>query len=52
MVAKGLAYECVPLISFIDDKTASEWKENLKRISQMLTKLSQSIERQLTRSQL
>lgn len=48
-IAKGSAYECVPLISLfgdlalIDDKTESNWKENLQRVCQMLTKLIQSI---------
>ena len=48
-IAKGSAYECVPLISLfceleiISSKIASEWKENLQRVCQMLTKLIQSI---------
>ena len=48
-IAKGSAYECVPLISLfsalslIDEKTGSEWKEFLQRICQMLTKLIQSL---------
>lgn len=48
-IAKGSGYECVPLISLfcdlelIDTKTASDWKESLQRICQMLTKLIQSL---------
>ena len=48
-IAKGSAYECVPLISLfcdlsiIDARVAAEWKESLQRICQMLTKLIQSI---------
>jgi len=48
-IAKGSAYECVPLISLccnlqlIDEKQAAEFKESLQRICQMLTKLIQSV---------
>jgi len=48
-IAKGSAYECVPLISLfygltiIDASKASDWKEDLQRICQMLTKLIQSL---------
>jgi len=48
-IAKGSAYECVPLVSLfcelsiIDMKMASDWKESLQRICQMLTRLVQSI---------
>jgi four helix bundle protein len=48
-IAKGSGYECVPLISLfcdlglIDRNSAAEWKEKLQRISQMLTKLIQSL---------
>ncbi len=48
-IAKGSAYECVPLISLfcelsiIDEKVTADWKELLQRICQMLTKLIQSI---------
>ncbi len=48
-IAKGSAYECVPLISLfcdlglIDAQVASDWKENLQRVCQMLTKLIQSM---------
>lgn len=51
-IAKGSGYECVPLISLfcdlglIDTNTATEWKESLQRISQMLTKLVQSVIRE------
>lgn len=48
-IAKGSAYECVPLISLccdlqlITQEEASEFKESLQRICQMLTKLIQSV---------
>ena len=48
-IAKGSAYECVPLASLflelnlVNEQVASEWKESLQRICQMLTKLIQSV---------
>ena len=51
-IAKGSAYECVPLVSLFNElnligkETASTWKDSLQRICQMLTKLIQSLKKE------